>query len=411
MMRTGGRVPHDGFQGWCRNPSESYRNSAVRRYVSVLTQPLSDASDDATFQTILATRSPPQGVVSESVSARIVSSHKLLVKLLKDDLKADPFKRLGKWSEFLTNRLYFAMFVHPSPDAAYQVYEVVNTRGRDLTTADLLKNYMLSQAGQNQTARYEQWQAIAKEFADDGANNFVQYIRHVVTVKCGYVLPKDLFGFLAGRKTMSDRAPPAPGQLMDLLQGYLPLYAQMIDPTASGPTEGDALGVFSALNSLGVLTVRPILLACADVPDGLAGMKWILRLVVRRIVVGNLGTGNVERRLGEAARVIAERRDWTVMIDLLQDLSPSEDDFVRQLGKRKFNKQVLTFLRRSIIQKSITPDPDGVLHFIWTSNSPFGGMSEAEALLWAPAIGNTLMSHIEKRPKMPRPGRSSGPLC
>ena len=40
MMRTGGRVPHDGFQGWCRNPSESYRNSAVHRCDSVLTQPL-----------------------------------------------------------------------------------------------------------------------------------------------------------------------------------------------------------------------------------------------------------------------------------------------------------------------------------------------------------------------------------
>ena len=41
MMRAGGRFPHDAFQGWCRNPSESYRNSAVHRYVSVLTQPLS----------------------------------------------------------------------------------------------------------------------------------------------------------------------------------------------------------------------------------------------------------------------------------------------------------------------------------------------------------------------------------
>src|SRR3546814_5578009 len=37
MMRTGGRVSHDGFQGWCRNPSESYRSSAVHRYGRVLT--------------------------------------------------------------------------------------------------------------------------------------------------------------------------------------------------------------------------------------------------------------------------------------------------------------------------------------------------------------------------------------
>ena len=40
MMRAGGRVPHDGFQGWSRNPSGSYRTSIVHRYASVLTQPL-----------------------------------------------------------------------------------------------------------------------------------------------------------------------------------------------------------------------------------------------------------------------------------------------------------------------------------------------------------------------------------
>jgi len=40
MMRADGRVPHDGFKGWCCNPSESYRSSAAYRYGSVLTQTL-----------------------------------------------------------------------------------------------------------------------------------------------------------------------------------------------------------------------------------------------------------------------------------------------------------------------------------------------------------------------------------
>ena len=212
---------------------------------------LTDKADDTTFQSILETGVWPQGAYDEnSVSAKIAASYDLLVGNLRADLRADPFRRLGKWTDFLTNRLYFAVFTHPSAEAAYQVYEVVNTRGRDLTTADLLKNYILSQAGGAEAVRYDQWQSIAKQFPTEGANNFVQYIRHVVTVKSGYVLPKDLYGFLANRKQMGDRVPPRSNEIMGLLESNLPLYIQMIDPTAAGPADVEALGVFSALNSL-----------------------------------------------------------------------------------------------------------------------------------------------------------------
>lgn len=359
---------------------------------------LSDESDNATFQTILATgREPPEAINPESVSAKILASHNSLVRALREDLRADPFRRLGKWTEFLTSRLYFAVFIHPDSDAAYQVYEVVNTRGRDLTTADLLKNYVLSQAGQFQLARYEQWQAISKNFPTDGTNNFVQYIRHVVTVRSGYILPKDLFGLLAGRKTSGDRQAPRPNELMTLLEGHLPLYLQIIDPTAAGPASTEALGVFSAFNSLGVITVRPILLACSELDDAQAGMEWILRLVVRRIVTGYLGTGNVERRLGESARAISAARDWRPMTELLADLNPTQEEFTNRLKNRSFNKQVLTFLRRSITQHTITPNPHGFLHFIWTRNPLFRGMTEEEGSFWNATVGNTVILNAEKR--------------
>ncbi|SFZ86712.1 Protein of unknown function DUF262 [Devosia enhydra] len=361
---------------------------------------LTDKADDNTFKIILETGNRPPDIDDDSsVSAKICASYDLLSRHLREDLRIDPFKRLGKWTDFLTNRLYFAVFLHPTAEAAYQVYEVVNTRGRDLTTADLLKNYILSQAGGDEVARYDQWQLIAKQFSTEGANNFVQYIRHVVTVRSGYILPKDLYGFLANRRQMGDRTPPRPNEIMSHLERNLPLYMQMIDPTSAGPADFDALGVFSALNSLNVLTVRPILLACADVPDAQAGREWILKLVVRRIVVGNLGTGNVERRLGEAAKAIHDSRSWTVMIDLLRDLNPTRDEFVSQIKKRSLNKNVLTFLRRSIIQKTITPDPSGFLHFIWTKSAEFDDMGEDEGSYWASTIGNTIISKVEKRPR------------
>lgn len=363
---------------------------------------LSDEADDKTLQTILDTGEVPADSSDEgSVSARMARSFKYLREQLKQDLKVDPFKRLGKWTEFLTNRVYFAVFVHPDPASAYQVYEIINTRGRELTTADLLKNYVLSQTQKNKReARYKQWQQIAGQFSSTGSNSLVQYIRHVVTVEAGHILPKDLFAFLAQRIAHGDKQPPSPDQLMGKLEQHLPLYLQMVDPTLAGPAEPEALKIFAALNSLSVIAVRPILLAIAGVPKPLDGMKYVLQLVVRRIVVGNLGTGNVERRFGEAAKKVFETGNWQSLTQDLKDLNPTRAEFVDQLRKRSFNKGVLGFLRRSIISKSITPDAPGVLHFIWTRQTPnWQGMSEEDGSFWGSTIGNTFLSALDRRPK------------
>lgn len=363
---------------------------------------LSDESDNATFQHILKKGDAPWEELDEgSVSYRIAHSYDYLTERLREDLKRDPFRRLGKWTEFLTHRVYFAVFVHPDPSSAYQVYEVINTRGKELTTADLLKNYILSQTPKTKReARYQEWQAIAAQFGAEGASTFVQFIRHAVTVQCGHILPKDLFGFLAQRGGPSVEVPPSPNELMNLLQDQLPLYLQMMDPTLAGPAEPEALKIFAALNSLGVIAVRPILLSVADVPDAVEGMKYVLRLVVRRIVVGNLGTGNVERRFGEAAKNVHDRKSWNVLAHDLRDLNPTVEEFTEQLRKRSFNKGVLGFLRRSILAESITPELDGVLHFIWTRQAPdWTGMSEEDGAFWGATIGNTFLSTQDRRPK------------
>lgn len=366
---------------------------------------LSDSTDNATLQRILAGTNlakPTSGNKDEedSLSKRMKKAFLFLREELRKDLASDPFKRLGAWTDFLTNYVYFAVFVHPDAGSAYRVYEVINTRGRELTTADLLKNYVLSQTPKSKRdSRYDAWQAIAKQFSPIGDNSFVQYIRHVVTVEGGHILPKDLFDFLAERKKHGTRTPPNPERLMVLLQENLPLYTQMIDPSLDGPADPEALKIFDALNSLAVISVRPILLAMSAVPDGLEGMRYILRLVVRRIVVGNLGTGNVERRFGEAALKVRTTQNWHSIISDLDELNPTRDEFVDQLMKRSFNKQVLEFIRNSIIGKEMTPDKRGHLHFIRPRHATeWHEFPDEDAAFWATTIGNTILSTQERRP-------------
>lgn len=398
---------HEAIKGGRKALAERIQSGFLRSidYDTDETNPrvtLSDALDNDTLQAILENGNitpKKKNEDDDSLSARMRAAYVWLREHLRNDLVSDPFKRMGSWTEFLVDRVYFAVFVHPDAGSAYRVFEVINTRGRELTTADLLKNYVLHQtAPKMRNDRYEQWKRISGHFSP---NTFVQYIRHVVTVAGGHILPKDMYDYLAKRVDFGGaRRPPAVDELMKLLDEYLPLYIQMVDPTLDGPADPEALKIFSALNSLAVISVRPILLAIVNVPGALEGMRYILQLVVRRIVVGNLGTGNVERKFGEAARKVHLEKNWEAAKDELQDLNPSKEEFVDQLRQRSYNKMVLTFLRQSVIAKSQTPDNFGILHFIRPRESAeWSNFSDEQAAYWVSTLGNTFLAQLERRPK------------
>lgn len=360
---------------------------------------LSDTADNDTLQYIISKGEAPQIADVDSVGAELVKSFSFLRRELRKDLSQDPFKRLGKWTEFITHKLYFAVFIHPNPASAYSVFEVINTRGRDLTTADLLKNYMISQsAPADRSEVYERWKALADTFPADGTNTFVQYIRHAVTVGSGHVLPKDLFSFLAARTTHASRHPPTSTELLDLLEERLTLYMQMVDQSLPGPAGDIALGVFDALNRLNVITVRPLIMAMFEAQDTDEGLQQLLRLVVKRIVVGNLGTGNIERRFAEAARKVHLSHNWQEPLGELLDLVPEQELFRDTLKKRTLNKSVMGYVKSSICARSITPNHFYHLHFILPktvkSNPSF---AEGELSFWGGTIGNTFLSESEKR--------------
>ena len=364
---------------------------------------LADIDDNQSFFTIIdnsgaALQIPQLDEQQDGISARLWSSFRLLRDRLKGNIRADPFAKLGEWVEFITEKLYFAIFNHPDKETAYRVFEVVNDRGRDLTTADLLKNFVLSQSGDQREAIYLEWKRLSKIFGRDNLNNFVQFIRHVVTVRSGYVLPRDLYSFLKDGPETGPKQRPLPLALVQHMSDASPLYEQMVDPSAEGPATAVEAGAFQVLDALSVIAVRPILLALHDVPDRDDGVDYLLRLVVRRIVVGSLGTGNIERRFGDAARQIREEQSWRVLERDLADLNPAREDFVQQLRRRPMSKATLTFLRRSILQQTVTPNSIGTLHFIATKNANDDAANGEGVGQYQATLGNTFLAAVDRRP-------------
>lgn len=369
---------------------------------------LSDPISNKTFQKLLDLRGshslrserPGPSTIKGSSSDRLVYAYNFLSERLEDDIQYDTFQRLGAWAEFITHKLYFAVFMHDDPATAYQVFEVINTRGRDLTTADLLKNFVLSRAeDEGLDNAYERWEAISVNFPADGSNNLVQYIRHVITSYYGHVLPRELYTFLIGRRPDDKLPAPSASMLMQLLEKNLEPYLQMVDPSLSGLASDRQLRIFSALNQLNVIALRPVLLSGLDSDDPDSVAEFVLRLAVRRMVVGNLGTGNVERRFGDAARQLRETRSSAKLLKQLGDLNPKQDEFIERVKVRVLNKGLLSFLRRSAFQRETVPVQEHVLQWIWQpSDGRWTEISNDVDTSWAFSVGNSVLVDLNKRP-------------
>lgn len=356
---------------------------------------LSDSSENKILKQIL------KGNYTDTSNSKLLDSYKLLYNNLNNNIKSDPFKILGIWAKFITDKLYFAVFIHPDSSSAYKVFEVINTRGVELTTADLLKNYILSQFPKDkQQEIYENWQYISKQIESLGEQSFVQYIRHVVNSYRGYILPKDLYDFLAQRTTYKTKESMSPNKLIELLNTNLPYYMQIMDPRQEGPAEEEELEIFSTLNALSVITIRPLLLSIATTPNAIEGMRYLLKLVVRRMVAGSLGTGNVERKLVESAKLIRESGRWEDMIDELAELNPTEESFQNQIENKQFSKKTLTVIRHSILENTITPKINGILHQIRPQKveiNTWTGFDTVQASYYVGTLANCYLMKINKR--------------
>ena len=370
---------------------------------------ISFAQDDDrnTFRSIVEEEerdtSQPQGAPA---SKAMVHSFKILKEMLDKYVGTDKDK-LKEVAEFIRKSLYFAIFVHPDNESALRVFDIVNTRGKPLTVTSRLENYILSETedGEVQKRHYDNWKFLSKEFSSNTSDQrFWLYIKHCINAKFGYIPKKDLYTVLSNQKN-GKRFLLSAADLMKLLMDRRALYLQIEDPTVSGPIKGRALELFGAFNSLGLISVRPILLSLCDMKDlrgAVEGMEHLLELIVRKMVAENIGVGKVEHQFCSAAQKVSETGNWNCFRLILASFYIDRDTFMKRLQYRTISKRTLAFVRRSALQETTTPDSSGLLQWICPPNLPWPGFRENEqGANLVKTLGNTMLTNDELKQQSP----------
>lgn len=138
---------------------------------------------------------------------------------------------------------------------AYVIFETLNARGKDLEIADLLKNYVFSQAGENIKKVQGNWKAIVDELS---GLDLTKYIRYYWNARYTLIREKDLYREMSA----TIRTPKKSDDLVNNLKHYAGYYHDAIDPENCDEYESDRM--IHYLRSLKILKATsyiPILLS------------------------------------------------------------------------------------------------------------------------------------------------------
>lgn len=196
---------------------------------------------------------------------------------------------------------------------AYEIFETLNARGKELETADLLKNHLLMNAKTKYKEMIqENWDTVCNELAIFKMNEVTRYIRYYWNSRFEFARERDLFRKL--RKEYQANDINKKKELVEDLARYVTHYRNLIDEDYAGPyTTSNAMrDAVMDLKQLGLYSYIPIILAASNNPiiyseqDLTRIMNYLLIYIVRNIIIAGQTANRNEILFSSIAKRISQ---------------------------------------------------------------------------------------------------------
>ena len=246
-------------------------------------------------------------------------------------LAVDPvdYRKLIEVIEQLDKSVQVLVAVATDLPEAYVIFETLNDRGADLTTADLLKNYLFSQARQSQFSYVQhRWNSIETNLGGK-PEEMVKFVRFEYMSHHGKITTRKLY------RALQDEVEEVGSKAyVQRLKSAADTYLALRDPDSEywSDVNVDVRDALVAYRRFGFESNYPILLAAFREWDRAKACKLMLKLVkwsVRAQFAGSLGTGTAEEAFPSAAVAIATggAHNQTEVRRKLDKIIPSDGEF------------------------------------------------------------------------------------
>ena len=242
-------------------------------------------------------------------------------------------------------------------DEAFIVFETLNARGKDLETADLLKNYIFSQAKNNIDVAQKNWN---KMLASLDKSDPTKFIRTYWNSSHSLTREKELYKEITRNVT----SPRDSNSLLDDLSKYAPIYHDLVNPDdCSFFTEDSIIKNLITLKTLKASTFYPIIISMKRSESSFSDddIDKVLMKIIDYVFRNFTICGNVANSAEKVFADISKKIYDGIIInvdDICKELSKeiiTDQEFEAQFNVwkgTKSSKETVRYILRKIYQKN-----------------------------------------------------------
>ncbi len=264
-------------------------------------------TDDGFYQDYLVQLRPPRnprGLVRSNRLLWECSSYFRQRLGAVESFRRDGRALAGLVSEVVARRLTFILITVDDALNAYTVFETLNARGLELTTTDLLKNYLFASASSaDRPSLLRRWQRIATTVGQEHVPDLLRY--HMLCDE-PKVRRRRLFKLVRRRY----RSPRDVYDLIGILEARAEIFAAVRGPSHGYWVENPAARRYIAeLKIFRVTQMMPLLFVVREEwpeSDFVRTLKLVCALAFRYTVVSRLNPNHLESAYHRASRAVKE---------------------------------------------------------------------------------------------------------
>ena len=311
---------------------------------------------------------------------RLSDSEKLLweaYQFFKQSIK-DRFKSNngGDYASFLNNvageLMMFIQITVEDELNAYTVFETLNSRGVELTSTDLLKNYLFSLVAKSETDLKQiktQWKKIIDVI---GLKEFPYFLRYFLMATRKTITKEYLFKEVKQFVKTND----AVFDLLDKLEFYAYNYISLSNPDdETWASDKENRNSISILKAFKVIQWKPLLMVAMErlsKSDFKRLLQSIVALSFRYNVIAKMQTNEMEKVYSRAA-INLHKGESTNIYSILNDIKVlyvTDEDFKHHFSTKQFNTNNSTDKKivRYILYKIEGQEEGGNLNDFETDN-------------------------------------------
>jgi uncharacterized protein with ParB-like and HNH nuclease domain len=280
---------------------------------------------------------------------KLIDSDKLLWDSYQFYIKRvnELFKKLNsgeKLASFLKDiigkNLLFIQITVEDELNAYSIFETLNSRGVELTSTDLLKNYLFSLVAKNPTDLKQvksQWKKIIEVI---GLKKFPIFLRHYLNGRMKLISKEYLFKAIKKIVKTDENV----FTLLDNLEDSAYIYMALGNPNDDfWKGEKELIEAINALKLFGVTQNKPLLMVSYNKLNNINEFKRLVKSIVnisyRYNVIGKLQTNEMEKTFNKASINVNDSNNITVsqILISIKDLYVTDESFRNYFELKSFN--------------------------------------------------------------------------